>query len=217
MKDPTTPASWQDRLRIVFKQYVAHDMRYAHIGLAIMVALGLVINLVLPHGWTVWPFVLAAAIILTIHELADRYGQGIPPLHVYAWFVGAMVLWLLVVLLLSVVNPLVVLLGLAVLGYFSGRGYLQQRARQRLIASRKAAGLCIHCGHVIDPGLAFCEGCGEDPDPEGNRLQRVASAPGGKQRKDHLRSILKPPPASSIAQQKEQALLARRHRKQNRR
>src|SRR5947209_10931559 len=119
MTDPAPPRSWQDRLRVVCRQYIAHDMRYAHIGLAVMLVLGAVINWLLPHGWTVWPFVLAAAIILTIHELADRHGQGIPPLHVYAWFVGTMVVWLLIVVVLSVVNPLVVLLGLAVLGYFS--------------------------------------------------------------------------------------------------
>lgn len=192
-------------------------MRYSHIILGSMVALGAVVNLLLPHGWTVWPFVVSAAIILTIHELAERHGHGIPPLHVYAWFAGAMALWMLAVVVLSVVNPLVLLLGVAVLGYFSVQGYLKQRARQRLMASRKLAGLCIHCGHVIDPGLAFCEGCGEDPDPEGNRLQRVASAPGGRQRKERLRSVLKPPPPASAAQQKEQALLARRHRKHNRR
>ena len=204
-------------MRIVWAQYVERDMRFSHLMLGAMVLLGLIVNVSFRYGWTVWPFVLAAAIMLTIHELANRHGQGIPPLHVYGFFVGTMLAWLLVVVLISAVNPLVLLLGIGVLAYFSLRGYLQQRAKLQLIAARRKANLCIHCGHVIDPGLAFCEGCGEDPDPDRNRLQRVASAPGGKQRKEHLRSVLKPDAPTTVAQKKEQALLARRHRKRDRR
>jgi len=217
MKEPPTPAHWKQRLRIVLAQYVERDMRYSHLMLGAMVLLGLIVNLLLPHGWTVWPFVLAAAILLTTHELAERHGQGVPPLHVYAFFIAALMAWLLIVILISAVNPIVVLLGIGVLAYFALRGYLRQRAKLQLIAARRAANLCIHCGHVIDPGLAFCEGCGEDPDPDRNRLQRVASAPGGKQRKEHLRSVLKPDAPTTVAQKKEQALLARRHRKRDRR
>ena len=101
-----------------------------------MVALGLAVNLLLPHGWTVWPFVLAAAILLTIHEMAERNGQGIPPLHVYAFFVAAMTLWLGLVVILSAVNVLVLLLGIGVLGYFAVQGYLKQREKMRVIAAR---------------------------------------------------------------------------------
>lgn len=215
MPEPVEIPPWKQRLRIIAAQYAQRDMRWSHLVLGAMIALGLIVNLVLPHGWTVWPFVLAAALMLTIHELADRNGQGIPPMHVYAFFVAGMTLWLGVVLVLSAVNVLVLLLGIGVLAYFAVQGYLKQREKMRLIAARRAAKLCIHCGHVIDPALAFCEGCGEDPDPDLNRLRRVASA-GGHRRRDHLRSVLKPDPPTTSAQKKEQALLARRHRKRGR-
>src|SRR2546423_15275381 len=97
--------------------------------MGLMVVGGAVMNLFLPHGWTVWPFVLAAAIMLFINEAADRNGQGIPPLKVYAFVGGAVVLWMSLVLIISALNPLVLLLGLSILGYHLAKGYIKTRQR----------------------------------------------------------------------------------------
>src|SRR5689334_7665830 len=76
------------------KLFAEHDLRWTYLAMAVMVVGGAVMNLFLPHGWTVWPFVLAASIMLFINEAADRSGQGIPPLKVYAFVGGAVVLWM---------------------------------------------------------------------------------------------------------------------------
>ena len=76
-----------------------------------MVFLGILVNLLLPHGWTVWPIVLAASLMLLIHEAADRNGVGVPPLMVYSFFGGVVIFWLIGIAVLSLLNPIILLIG----------------------------------------------------------------------------------------------------------
>lgn len=195
------------------RRYLRLDLRVWHLAIVGMLIFGVAVNLLLPHGWTVWPFVAAAALMLAVHEAAERNAQGIPPLYVYLFFVSAMALWLVVVMIASAVNPVVLLLGFAGAGYYGVKGYLKSVERSRLFAKRRAEHLCIHCGQPVNPDLAFCANCGEDPDPDGARLARVATASVSSQAKSRIRAALAPPAPATSAAQKEQALLSRRHRR----
>ncbi len=195
------------------KQFAHHDLRWSYLAMGVMVLAGTIINLLLPHGWTVWPFVLAAAIMLFINEVAERNGQGVPPLRVYAFVGGAVVAWMTIVLVLSALNPLVLLIGASILGYHGAKGYIKTRQRAQLIAKRRVDGCCIHCGAVADPQYAYCQNCGEDPDPDASLLKRVGTAPRGADVAAKARSALVPQSLSAAAAQKEQALLSRRRQK----
>jgi hypothetical protein len=90
-RPPILPALWtfleqlptiRARLRAWLRELYELDMRYAYAVCAALVAIGLVVNLFLPHGWTVWPAVFVAGMLCMIHEAAERNGQGVPPLHV---------------------------------------------------------------------------------------------------------------------------------------
>src|SRR5438128_3057792 len=70
-------------------QFREHDLRWSYLAVGGMVIVALIVNFLLPHGWTVWPFVLAIGILLYIHEAAERNGTGVPPMHVYGLFFGA--------------------------------------------------------------------------------------------------------------------------------
>jgi hypothetical protein len=191
------------------------DLRYSYIIIAAMVVIGLVVNWLFAHshGWTVWPFVLAAGILLYIHEAAERNGTGVPPLQVYALFGGAIAAWIIAMAVLSVTNPLILLLGIAWIGYICLKNYLQQREKDRLIEQRRADGCCIHCGtKVEDINLGFCTECGQEPNPTEIQLSRIASTIAGSNRGGHARSVLTRTTASTSASRKEQALLASRPR-----
>ena len=207
----------RDRLKRLaregLRQYLRTDLRWSYLAIGGMVLLGVAVNLLLPHGWTIWPLVMAGGIMLMVHEAAERNGQGLPPLHVYAFFVSAMIVWLAFVVVLSAVNPLIVLAGMLTLLYYGGRGYIQQRQRRRLIAGRRAAGRCIHCGAPARQGWAVCPSCGREPDPDDALLKRVGGVPRSAQSKARARAALTPERPTASAAQKEQALLARRHRR----
>ena len=98
------------------------DLRYSYLIIGAMVVVGLIVNWLFAHshGWTVWPFVFAAGILLDIHEAAERNGTGVPPLQVYGLFGGALAIWVVLMAILSVTNPLILLLGIAWIGYMCG-------------------------------------------------------------------------------------------------
>ena len=206
----------KEQLLAVLREFVVLDLRWSHFVVAGMVVLGGAINLLVPHGWTVWPFVFGAAMMTKIHEAADRHGQGVPPLHVYGVFVSVMLMWLSLAFILSVVNPVVILLGVIVLGYHCVRGYIKKREHDRLVAWRLAEGLCIYCGTAINPEFAYCESCGEEPDPQSARLERITAIIKNPLRSGHARAVLRSQPPAVTAAQKEQALLARHHGRQRR-
>jgi|SRR5687768_5975223 len=195
------------------REFVRDDLRTSHLIIAGLVLVGLIVNIILPNGWTVWPFVLAAAILLTIHEAAERNGTGVPPGHVYAFFFGGMVLWMVVVMLLSVTNPFVLILGVAGVCYYAGRGYMQQREKARIIFERQRDGLCIHCGERYNPENEMCDHCGEEPDPMATQLQRVAGVARNRSSSDAVaraRAALKPESTAATASRRERALIAQR-------
>jgi len=203
-------SSFKYILREGTRQFIRINLRWSYLAVAGMVVLGCVVNLMLPHGWTVWPVVLAAGIMLMVHEAADRNRQGVPPLHAYALFISAMAVWLGALAILSAINPVILLIGLIALGYYSTLGYVKQLERRKLIARRRADGLCVHCGHPADYELALCMHCGREPDPDDAQLKRVGQAPRSSRDKARARQNLTPKPPTASAAMKEQALLARR-------
>jgi hypothetical protein len=198
------------RVKIALRQFAAMDLRWSYYATGFLILCGLFVNLFFAHGWTCWPFVLAAGIMLMVHEAADRNGTGLPPLHVYAWLGGVMAFWTLLVCVLAVVNPFVLMLGIAGMGYYCGHAYLKQRQRIRLRESRRLANLCIHCGHPIDPRLVFCDHCGQEPNPDAAVLQRILSVPRSAADRQRTRAALAPESSAALSSKKEKALLARR-------
>lgn len=197
-------------IRLWLRSFVRTDLRWSHLAIFGMMICGALVNFFMPHGWTVWPVVMAAGMMLLIHEAADRNGQGIPPLYVYGFFIGAMGTWFALVTVLSVVNPLILLVGLVALGYYCALGYIRQREHKRLVTRRRMAGQCIYCGEPADLDLAYCPRCGREPDPDDAQLKRVINATRTDADKKRARESLKPPPQAVVMRSKEQALIDRR-------
>jgi hypothetical protein len=198
-------------LRQGWREYKQRDMRWSYIAIGILIVCGVGVNLLFAHGWTVWPFVMAAGMLLMLHEAVDRNGQGVPPLYAYVLLGSGVSFWMLVVVILKAVNPIVLLLGFLGLCYYAALGYQKQLERARLIASRRAEGLCIHCGYPADPRMVYCASCGEEPDPDTSRLGRIAGSERSRADKARTRAALAPAPPKESAKLKEQALLARKH------
>jgi hypothetical protein len=198
-------------LRQGWREYKQRDMRWSYLVIGVLIVCGIIVNLLLAHGWTVWPFVFAAGLLLMLHEAVDRNGQGVPPLYAYALLGSAITFWMLVVVVLKAVNPIVLLLGFLGLCYYAALGYQKQLDRVRLVASRRADGCCIHCGYPADPRRVYCSHCGEEPDPDTSRLGRIATSERSTSDKARTRAALTPPAPTASAKAKEQALLSRRH------
>ncbi|HEY1922834.1 MAG TPA: hypothetical protein VGG44_08705 [Tepidisphaeraceae bacterium] len=189
-------------------EYARVDLRASHIIVVTMVIAGAVINLVVAHGWTVWPFVGAFGVLTYINEAADRNGQGIPPFQVYAFFFGVVAIWVLMVLVLSSLNPVIVILGVIAVGYRAGQAFMRQRERDKLIAFRQADGRCIHCGEAFNSESILCDSCGEEPNPDEALLKRVAQIYRSPEEMARTRATLSR--KSTNASSKENALLGRR-------
>ena len=203
----------KENAQVVGREFVQKDLRWSYLAIAGMLVVGAAVNVLLPHGWTVWPLVVAAALLLIVHEAAERNGQGIPPFHVYLLLISGIALWLMVGLLLSRLHPLVLMIGLLIPIYYGTKGYIKQREHARLLAKRRLEGRCIHCGAISDPNMVFCNECGEEADPDRTRLDRVLNIPRSTDAKNRARSALAPAPPTTTAKQKEQALIARHHRR----
>jgi hypothetical protein len=197
-------------LREGWRQYRLRDLRWSYFAVLILAVCGGVVNVLFAHGWTVWPFVFAAGILLMVHEAVDRNGQGIPPLYAYVLLGSGMTLWMLFVIVLKAVNPIVLLIGFIGLCYYAAAGYGKQLERQRLIAKRRMEGCCIHCGYPANPQHVYCDHCGEEPDPDGARIGRVLGQSRSAADKARTRASLKGEAPTASAKVKEQALLARR-------
>jgi hypothetical protein len=193
-----------------FRQLDITDLRWTHLAILGMVIAGAIVNWFLPHGWTVWPLIMAAALMAAVHEAADRAGQGVPPLTVYAAFTGAIVLWIGAVMILSAVNMLVILAAVIALAYFSLNGWLKTRLREQLIQSRIAQGLCVYCGEPASSNLDYCENCGMEPNPVTAEARRLSDSTHRHANADHARAVLKGEGMGASAARKEQALLAMR-------
>jgi hypothetical protein len=44
-----------------------------------LVAVGALVNIFLPGGIVVWPFVFALSLLLIVNDVSDRHGVGVPP------------------------------------------------------------------------------------------------------------------------------------------
>ena len=200
-----------------FRDYFNYDIRWSYWLVIGMVVLGAVVSFFIPHGWAIWPFVFIAGFMSMIHEAAERNGQGVPPFHVYLFLVGVVVFWIIVLAIFSLFNPIVLLIGVIALGYQCARAWIQDRERNRLIELRRASGQCVHCGEIVTNKNGVCEHCGNEPDPVGTRLRRVANIVNANKDGARARAAIKPASIAASASAKEQALLARSHYRQNRR
>jgi hypothetical protein len=207
---------WREfRLRLAdaLRQFVAVDLRASYLIIGGFVLLGIAVNLWLPHGWTVWPAVLAVGMLVIMNEATDRNGEGVPPLFVYGTFASVIVAWILLVIVLRMINPIVILIGVAVLVYQCGRGYMKHLAHQKLVKHRIDEGLCVFCGEPGKTGEIFCASCGEPINPDGARTRWSTLNNRNAGDVARTRAALKPESAVASMKRKEQELLAKRHRK----
>lgn len=190
-------------------------LRYSYFVVAVMVVLGAAVNFFLPHGWVVWPAVLAVGIMSMIHEAAERNNEGVPPFQAYSWFAGALAVWMAIALFLSAVGRVLFIVGLPVLVIYCVRTYLTHRKRARKIAERREKGVCVACGEPLDPRMgSYCVQCGHT-DVEGDLHRRMREMISDRTAEDvaHTRATLKPESPAAAARRKEQELLSRRQRR----
>jgi hypothetical protein len=191
------------------REFVELDLRRSYLVIGGMILVGIIVNIFVTKGWTVWPFIGAASVLVVISEAAQRNGQGVPPLQVYGFFFGAVAVWIIIVLVLSVLNPFIVLAATGALGFYAAKGGITEYQRRAKIDALRKAGRCIHCGELYDPKSEICENCGDEANPEDTRLARVAAVARQNRNPAKARAALNQPPAGASAKQKEQALLAR--------
>jgi hypothetical protein len=187
-------------------------MRWSYILIAVLVVIGGVVNLVVAHGWTVWPIVAVAGMLLYLNEAADRNASGIPVLYVYALAGMAVLLWVAVVMALSVVNPLILWAGILGVGGYCARDWMLERQRHELVASRREGGLCVFCGEPASVDDGVCPNCGEDPDPDQSQAQRIRAVMANSNRSGNARQVLQGETLAQGAKRKEAALMAGRNR-----
>lgn len=185
------------------------DLRWSHLALVGAALLCVVISLVLPHGWTVWPMLPVVALLIVVNEAVDRNGQGLPPIQVYLFFAAVVFIWIVSVLILSQINVLVQLMTVGAVTYYLGKLYLAQRERDRVIQERRDQGCCIYCGEPAAPEQPLCLNCGLEVDPQRTSLDRTLSIVRYGKRSDRARSVLKQESQGNIAARKEKELLAK--------
>src|SRR3954451_12292251 len=120
------------RLSDTLRDFRRKDMRWSYGAVGILILIGVLSNIFFRHGWAIWPFCFAAGAMAMVHEAAERTGQGVPPLSVYACLVVILIIWAILAPIASLLHPIVLFIGYAVLAYQLLRGYTQQRERKRL-------------------------------------------------------------------------------------
>jgi hypothetical protein len=205
----------KEELRKSLREFTQQKLRWSYLVIAAMVVVGLIVNIFMPHGWVIWPAVLAVGIMAMIHEAADRNNEGVPPFKAYSWFAGALAVWMCVALFLSAVGKVLFIIGLPVLVVYCVRTYQVHRKRSRQIAERREKGLCIFCGQELDPRMGtFCPQCGQTDEEEDLR-RRLRDAVTERSVEDvaATRAALKPESPAAAARRKEQELIERRQRR----
>jgi len=197
------------RLKQGLGEFASTGLRWSYFVIAGLILTGVVLNIVLAHGWWVWPFVFVAGMMTMIHEAAERNGQGIPPLHGYALLFSAIGLWVLIAMILTWVGPLM-LLAVPPLLYFGTRIFLKNHKRMKQIAQRRADGCCIFCGEPFVPGYVLCGGCGLEPGLNPDKPVEIGSVSSAKQQR--ARAALTPEAPTASVKRKEEALMGRRPR-----
>ena len=189
-------------------QFSLADLKWSYLWIASLFVLCIPIHLFMQDGWTIWPMVPVIGMLIIINEAAERNGQGVPPFQVYGFFALVFGVWILGVIVMSKVNVFIQLLGVGTLAYYSGKAYLAQRERNRIIEARRNEGCCIHCGASSDPEETICEECGLEVDPERTSQQRTAAISLYGKTSDRARQVLTHESLGNIAARKEQQLLA---------
>lgn len=191
------------------KQFSLTDLRWSYLVNGTLLVIGLLCIFLMKNGWTVCPFLGAAGIIVMLNEASDRNGQGVPPLRVYLFFFGAVMAWVLAVTVLSVVNVWILLIGVVGSLWYTAKCIIKVREHEQLMALRIEQKLCIHCGAPIVPDVAFCQECGQEPNPDETRLKRIRGVMSNRKSDGRMRAALTETP-QAVAARKERALLQRR-------
>ena len=172
----------------------------------------MIVNFFLPHGWVVWPAVLAIGIMVMMNEAAQRNTQGVPPLVVYGWFSAALLVWVAVAFLFSAIAQPLLTVGLPVGIVFGIITYRKNKKRNQLIDERRAKGLCAYCGEPVIAEMGACGNCGREFFVELSFMERLRSSNRSAEANARTREVLLAPPPTVAAKRKEQALIARRHK-----
>src|SRR5256885_16185989 len=114
-----------ERLSETLRDFQRKDLRWSYGAVAILILIGIFSNIFFRHGWAIWPFCFAAGAMAMVHEAAERTGQGVPPLYVYAGLVVVLIIWAILAAIASFLHPIVLFIGFAVLTYQLLRGYIQ--------------------------------------------------------------------------------------------
>jgi hypothetical protein len=195
------------------REYGQTGLRWSYLVIAVMAVLGAVVNLFLPHGWVVWPAVLAIGIMVLINEAATRNTQGVPPLVVYGWVIVALAVWVAMAVIFSKIFPILVVAGIPLMCGYGIYAYFKNRNRQRLLADRRGKGLCIHCAAPLDGNFDDCPHCGKEQAQEKwSLLKRMQPPDRTAEDVARARDLLTPKPPTVAAKRKEEALLAQRPR-----
>jgi hypothetical protein len=194
------------------RQFRETGLRWSYIINGSMVVIGVIVNFFLPHGWVIWPLVMAIGIMLMINEAADRNGEGVPPMHVYAWFASALCLWISMAAIFSAIAKPLLIVGLPVGIFFGTRTYLRNKKKLAIATERRAKGLCVACGHPMNMDIGCCENCGAEIRPEVSFLERLRNNNRSTEQMARTRETLTRTPPTIAAQRKEQQLLSRRRK-----
>src|SRR5438045_8926503 len=86
-------------LSSTLRSFRSRDMRWSYGAVGILILIGVASHIFLKHGWAVYPFCFAAGAMAMVHEAAERNGQGVPRLYVYA---GILVILMICAILAAV-------------------------------------------------------------------------------------------------------------------
>lgn len=190
-------------------QFRRFDLRWSYLVTAAAIVLGVVLNVCISQGWVVWPVIFVVSLITMVHEAASRNTQGVPPIQVYALFAGVLVVCLVWLMIMAAFGPWLLVIATPLLVWYAGKGILENRRRDKLIEQRRKDGQCVGCGEPIDGSFEVCPNCGLDCDPDGQRLQRVATMARSRANPVRGRDVIKGTAALTHAQRRAQALADR--------
>jgi hypothetical protein len=195
------------------REYGQTGLRWSYVIVAVMAVLGAIVNLFLPHGWVIWPAVLAIGLMVMINEAASRNTQGVPPLVVYGWVIVALIIWVAMAVIFSAIFPILMIVGIPAMIGYAIYAYLKNRKRERLLNERREKGICIHCGLRLEAKLEDCPHCGKEQALEPwSLLRRMQVRDRTTEDVARARDLLTPKPPTVAAKRKEEALLAQRPR-----
>src|SRR5436853_6910322 len=104
-----------ERFSDTVREFGRKDLRWSYGAVAILIVIGICSNILLRHGWAIWPFCFAAGAMAMVHEAAERTRQGVPPFYAYGGLVAVLVIWAVVAAIASFLHPIVLFIGFAVI------------------------------------------------------------------------------------------------------